>query len=337
MKRPIRSCGVALALGICLTQGAMGAVSFTGSYSETFDSLPNSGTAATGWTNDSTLPGWSLFKRPAPGSPLASITPGTGSSNAGAIYSFGGSGEADRALGGVGSGGTYWGSPSTGTVAGWIAVALTNGTNSLIDSVTLAFDGEQWRDGGNTSAQTMVLEYGIGASFEAVAWTAPAGNFDFVSPIHSAAAALDGNDPANRVAGLGGSLSGLPWGVGETLWVRWIENNDAGNDHGLAVDNISVTSAVVEPPTDDADFNADGTVDGADFLAWQRGFGAGSTLAEGNANGDGTVDAADLEIWKAQYGQSSATVAVGAVPEPSTCLLGAIGLAASLGVVRRRS
>lgn len=336
MKRSIRVGGATLALGVALAQHAFGAISFTGSYTENFDSLPSSGAAAP-WTNDSTLSGWSLFKRPAPGSPLASITPGTGSSNAGAIYSFGGSGESDRALGGVGSGGTYWGSPSTNSVAGWIAVALTNGTSSLIDSVTLAFDGEQWRDGGNTSVQTMVLEYGIGAAFEAVTWTAPGGNFDFVSPVHSTTAALNGNDAANRVAGLGGALSGLPWAVGETLWIRWIENNDAGNDHGLGIDNFSVTSDSVTPPADDADFNNDGIVDGADFLAWQRGFGVGSTLADGNANNDGTVDAADLEVWKAQFGQPSASIAVGAVPEPSTCLLGVIGLAASLGVVRRRS
>lgn len=326
---------LAVGLGSLNVGSVQAAVSFTGEYSQSFDSLPSSG-AATGWANDSTLPGWSLFRRPAPGTPISSITPGTGSSNAGAFYSFGGSGDSDRALGGVGSGGTYWGSPSTSTVAGWMAVALTNDTGASVDAVTVAFEGEQWRDGGNTSAQTMVMEYGFGAAFESVAWSAPGGNFDFISPIHSAAATLNGNDAANRVAGLGGALGGLPWSAGETLWIRWIENNDAGNDHGLGIDNFSLTSETIVTPTNDADFNGDDIVNGSDFLIWQRGYGSGTTLSEGNANGDSVVDAADLQIWKDQFGTSPATAAVGAIPEPNSCILAALGLIGCLRVRRRR-
>ena len=35
-----------------------------------------------------------------------------------------------------------------------------------------------------------------------------------------------------------------------------------------------------------ADFDADGDVDGADFLTWQRGFGVGTTKVQGDANAD---------------------------------------------------
>jgi hypothetical protein len=53
-----------------------------------------------------------------------------------------------------------------------------------------------------------------------------------------------------------------------------------------------------------ADFDADGLVDGADFLTWQRGFGAtGAGLSDGDANGDGTVDEADLIAWANQFQQ----------------------------------
>jgi hypothetical protein len=47
------------------------------------------------------------------------------------------------------------------------------------------------------------------------------------------------------------------------------------------------------------DFNEDGTVDGADFLAWQRGQGTtqGATIADGDADGDGAVGASDLALW----------------------------------------
>jgi glucose/arabinose dehydrogenase len=47
------------------------------------------------------------------------------------------------------------------------------------------------------------------------------------------------------------------------------------------------------------DFNEDGTVDGADFLAWQRGQGTtqAATIADGDADGDGAVGASDLAVW----------------------------------------
>lgn len=84
-----------------------------------------------------------------------------------------------------------------------------------------------------------------------------------------------------------------------------------------------------------ADFNSDGTVDGSDFLAWQRGFGTttGGTLAGGDANGDGAINADDLTIWKNQYGTPGGiTSAAAAVPEPATLglvVVAGLGLAAA--------
>ena len=98
----------------------------------------------------------------------------------------------------------------------------------------------------------MVLEYGFGSTFSTVSsWTAPGGNFDWSSPVvGSTAAALDGN-VAGLVPGKGGTISNLTWPAGGTLWLRWIENNDVGNDHGLAIDDFSfstVAAAVVPEP-----------------------------------------------------------------------------------------
>ena len=61
-----------------------------------------------------------------------------------------------------------------------------------------------------------------------------------------------------------------------------------------------------------ANFDGDSDVDGADFLAWQLGFGAtgvAATRANGNADGDGDVDGADLGVWKAQFGVTAAVSA----------------------------
>lgn len=89
-------------------------------------------------------------------------------------------------------------------------------------------------------------------------------------------------------------------------------------------DNLTVFAAPAVIATDNADFNADMAVDGADFLTWQRGFGiaTGAALADGDANGDGAVSDADLAIWQTQFGAPAAPP-IGAVPEPASLLLAA--------------
>lgn len=207
-------------------------------YSQSFDSLAMG--SSNPWTNDSTLAGWSLFKTNAT-TPVTTYIGDAGGSTAGGIHSYGSS--AERALGSIGS----------GSFVGWIAVAFTNTTAGSFTGFNIGFDGEQWRNGGNTSApnnvaQTMTMEYGFGASFDAVTtWLAPGAGFNFVSPIFTGAAATVDGNVAGKVTGLGGNVS-TTWAANDTLWVRWIEKNDAGNDHGLAIDNLSLSvSAVPEP------------------------------------------------------------------------------------------
>ncbi|MFB2837785.1 SdiA-regulated domain-containing protein [Floridanema evergladense] len=221
---------------------------FTGTYSQNFDTLATSGTS-NAWTNDSTLLGWSLFRQPVPGTAITTYGADSGSSNAGNFYSYGSVSNSDRALGGLGSGGAYFGSPASGAVAGWIAFSATNTTGATISDLTVAFNGEQWRNGGNTTAQTMTLQYGFGSSFTTVStWNTPGSTFNWASPVATTTAgAVDGNI-AGRVANVGGVLSGLNWANNDTLWFRWIENNDIGTDHGLAIDDFSLTTSTVQQP-----------------------------------------------------------------------------------------
>ena len=221
-------------------------------YSESFDSLTSVTTPATNWVNDSTLAGWSLFISTGAAAPTYAAD--NGGSNAGTFRSYGVTASSERALGGAASGGAYFGSPVGGAVAGHIALGLTNTSGLVLDSFTLRFAGEQWRDGGAAvpAAQTMTMQYGFGATFAAVStWNTPGGSFNFVSPVFTntgAGAAVNGNT-AGLVAALGGTVA-TSWANGDTLWVRWIENNDNGNDHGLAIDNLTFSvTAIPEPGT----------------------------------------------------------------------------------------
>jgi len=247
---------VSLVAVLGMATAAFGQLSYStvgGSYSQNFDSLANTGTGNV-WANDSTLPGWFLFRQPAPGTAITTYNANDGSSNTGNFYSYGSANSSERALGGLGSGGAYFGSPAAGAVAGWIAFGVRNDTGVTLSQFNVSFNGEQWRDGGTATtgsvAQPMILEYGFGASFTTVAtWTAPGGSFDWSSPVFGATSgvAVDGN-AAGLVPGRGGAIGSLTWAPGAVLWIRWIELNDFSNDHALAIDDFSFR-AIPEPAT----------------------------------------------------------------------------------------
>lgn len=94
-------------------------------------------------------------------------------------------------------------------------------------------------------------------------------------------------------------------------------------DNGLAFATTSgqiiiARGSLVKGPT--ADFDADGDVDGQDFIAWQAGVGKDTALrADGDSNGDGIANAEDLAFWKQQFGKPATTVA--SVPEPNSVAL----------------
>lgn len=61
---------------------------------------------------------------------------------------------------------------------------------------------------------------------------------------------------------------------------------------------------VLEPDPLPGDANRDGSVDGADFLQWQRDFGmTNAPLGEGaDLNSDGAVNSLDLDVWRLEFG-----------------------------------
>lgn len=193
-------------------------------YSQNFNTLANTGTANT-WTDDSTLNGWYSNR--------TTYRAATGSDNTGALYSFGSAAATERALGSVASGGT-------GTIL--YGIRFVNNTGSTVSSLTVNYTGEQWRNGGNTTAQKLDFSYQVGAtmtSLTAGTWT-DFNTLDFTGPIATAtAAALDGNAIANRVV-LSQTIS-LSIPAGQEIMLRWSDVDDASTDHGLGVDDLSVS------------------------------------------------------------------------------------------------
>jgi hypothetical protein len=104
---------------------------------------------------------------------------------------------------------------------------------------------------------------------------------------------------------------------------------NGSNNWFWAVDNIQVGTLTFVPPAASADFNHDGSVNGADLTIWRNSFGTGSG---GDANGDGVTNGADFILWQRQI-----KAGVTAVPEPSAILtlMGCIWLGLS-GPIRRR-
>ena len=242
----------ASALSIFSAPSAQAQVSFTGTYSQNFDTLASTGTTNT-FTDNSTLLGW-YAQRSSSAATTPTVTPllvGTGSDNTGGLYSFGSAGSTERALGSIGSGNAAVGNVMYG-------VQLQNTSGGTITSVTVNFTGEEWRFGGTTGvpavAQTLSFGYynaGSLSTNQLLAGTyTGVSALNFTTPTITGANGgtfLDGNAAANRTS-LSSTITGLNLQSGQYLWLRWTDLNDANNDHAVAIDDLSL-SATVTPPT----------------------------------------------------------------------------------------
>lgn len=256
------------AIAVTLPARAAFIYSVAGStYSQNFDSGPTTpenasvGNSPIGWTDDNAAPGATNFSIPGwylyhPLGPLAEggfsgnqrVRIGAGTANTGAFMSYGASASTDRALGSL----------SSGTLAAtgasqYMGLRLTNNTGSTLTQFRLSYSGEQWRDGGATTpvAQSLLFSYKVtsgAALLQDTGFTAEP-TLNFASPVFTntgSGAAVDGN-VAGKLAIGPVTVTGLTWANGEDLWIRWADANDAGNDHGLAIDDVSFSANIPEP------------------------------------------------------------------------------------------
>lgn len=134
-----------------------------------------------------------------------------------------------------------------------------------------------------------------------------------------------------------------------------------GTDHGTAFNFLAVNGVAFfvgddgiagselwrVAPQVSGDYDGEGRVDGADFLAWQRGFGSTATPAGSGADGDGdgTVGGGDLDVWKENFGtpeslapESAVTAAMAAlVAEEESLSTATIDGEDELGTAREQS
>jgi hypothetical protein len=94
----------------------------------------------------------------------------------------------------------------------------------------------------------------------------------------------------------------------------------------LLSDNNGGVSVLIQPVVP-GDFDSDGDVDGADFVAWQTNFpkATGATLAQGDADTDGDVDGADFVVWQTNF-PFTPSAGAAPVPEPAAWTLVLVAL-----------
>lgn len=170
-----------------------------------------------------------------------------GTNNSGAIHSLGTTGTGERALGLLAS----------GTNIAGIGVRIENASGNALSSITVSFTQENWRS-STSVVNTMAASWGItggGASntdyITATTGMSAVTNLDLVGPAPvTTNGALDGNLAINQVARTHTFNFSTPLASGQSLFLRWQDLNDGGNDADLGIDNFNVTAtAVPEPAT----------------------------------------------------------------------------------------
>lgn len=219
-------------------------------YTQDFDGLANTGT-----NNAFDLTGWSANR--------TTYNAGTGSNNAGSMYSFGAASSTERSLGTLTSG-------SVPTIA--FGFKLINSTGENVRSVNVSYTGEQWRRGtrrvfdtNQPVPDTLYFEYSLDADSinDSLATWVRLSELSFSSPDTTGQdVAKDGDNAALQKAF--NNTFAVDVNNGQSVWIRWISprysNNTpggiVGSKDGLAVDNLSVRVQTSTNTFDKASFSA---------------------------------------------------------------------------------
>ncbi len=197
--------------------------------------------ASLGGAVNTNLNGW--FATAIAGSSVnTNLAADNGSSTNEAVYNYGTTGDANRSLGSL-AGGSM--TPAFGAL-------ISNSTASTLNSVVVNITGKIWRS--STSTQNFLnFAYGkvdgtvvnninfLTATNPANIFALPLANIYGPSPV-ATNGPLDGDNVTNQV-----QISNVTIPValepGETMFIRWQDFNNPGNDAGLAIDDVSLTAS----------------------------------------------------------------------------------------------
>jgi len=198
----------------------------TGTYTQGFNVLATNG-AENVWDDAAyPLPAWYACL----GTAAACVyKAGKGAETAGSLYSYGNDDGADRAWGALASG-------TTGDIR--YGVAFTNETGGTVTNLTVTYAGEQWRCSSNT-VQSLCFGYCVTNAVVPLAQ----GRFSWVPALRfDAPRTVDMK--AGAVAGEGYTVTAdLPVVAkpGDVVLLCWEDKDDEGLDHGLALDDLTVS------------------------------------------------------------------------------------------------
>ena len=236
----IRTVAFVLFLGINLsTYSQINYPTSGANYTQNFDNLlvtvPANNTAIA-----SVLPtGWSFVE--AGTNANATFRVDNGASGSGDTYFDGATSSNERALGSLAS----------GSLTSQFGAVFTNTTGATLTQFTLTYTGEQWKDGGSSASvlNKLAFSYAVNPTSLTVGTYTNVTNLDFTALINSTTGDVttDGN-AANRRTTISFTVEGLSWAADQTLYIRWTDTNDLGNDDNLAIDDLTFSASAV-PPT----------------------------------------------------------------------------------------
>lgn len=209
----------------------------TTTYTQNFNSLPAAKDDI--WENGTAyMEGW-YVQRTKQGNALV-VSPGNLIS--GNLYSFGSVGSTERALGAQSSlnmGEFAWG------------LLLQNNTGGTVEFINISFYGEQWRISNKTAGEHKIDFYYAVSSDKSTfklspksddGWV-PFPDLNFRGPhFDTEGKALNGNAAANRRYLSAILAVNIP--DGHYLMLRWKDADEKEADHGLAIDDFSLTWTV---------------------------------------------------------------------------------------------
>ncbi|RZJ65199.1 MAG: hypothetical protein EOO50_14630, partial [Flavobacterium sp.] len=211
---------------------------YTQNFNDLLSPVPSNGTLIA----PSVLPGgWQFVEAGANANGSANLRVDNGTSSTGDTFFYGATSSNERALG----------SYASGSLTSQYGAVFTNDTGAPLTQFTLTYTGEQWRDGGNASAvfNKLTFAYAINSSSVTSGTFTNVSNLDFTAPVNNttADAAKDGNAAGFRTT-LTYTVTGINWPAGQNLVIRWTDINDAGNDDGLAIDDITFSATGASVP-----------------------------------------------------------------------------------------